>query len=118
MPTYQLAGTQLPSPSAQDFELGYFGQGRKMANGSVVWDLVSAAQKAKFSLKWTLVTSSQLTTIKTAFALLDDSSGSYYDHAGSSWTVQRDPDTPWLKVVPRPTASGLRYDVELKLYGE
>lgn len=118
MPTYQLAGTQLPSPSAQDFELGYFGQGRKMANGSVVWDLVSAAQKAKFSLKWTLITSAQLTTIKTAFALIDDSNGSYYDHSGSSWTVQRDPDTPWLKVVPRPTASGLRYDVELKLYGE
>lgn len=118
MPTYQLAGTQLPSPSAQDVELGYFGQGRRMANGSVVWDLVSAAQKSKFSIKWTLQTSANLSTIKTAFAALDDSSGSYYDHAGASWTVQRDPDSPWLKVTPRNAAGGLRYDVELKLVSE
>jgi hypothetical protein len=118
MSTYLLAGTQLPAPSTQDIEYGYFGQGRKMANGAVVWDLVSAAQKAKFTLKWTLLSSANLSTVKTAYALLDDSSGSYYDHSGASWTVQRDPDSPWLKVTPRPTASGLRYDVELKLYSE
>lgn len=118
MPNYVLAGTQLPSPAAQDVEYGYFGQGRRMANGTVVWDLVSAAQKAKFSIKWALVTSAQRDSIKTAFAAIDDSSGSYYDHDGQSWTVQRDPDSPWLKIVPRPTASGLRYDIELKLVSE
>lgn len=118
MATYMLAGTQLPSPQAQDVEYGYFGQGRKMASGAVVWDLVSASQKAKFSLKWVLMTSTQLTTIKTAYAAIDDSSGSYYDHSGQSWTVQRDPDTPWLKVTPRNAAGTLRYDVELKLVGE
>lgn len=96
-----LGGTTLPAIAAADGyteTLDYRGSMRRMADGSVVTQLVASAVKRKFRLSWPALTDAQKATLITAYATVDDSSASFTAPTGASYTVTRDPDSSGLSL--------------------
>lgn len=115
--TPALGGTTLPQVSARDgfYETGEYRGGDVItANGNVVTDLLTTTLKYVFELHWVGLTESQVTTVRTAWATVDDSSASFTSPRGGSHTVTRDVganlDIVWYKA-----ADGLRADVTMRL---
>lgn len=95
-----LAGTTLPyAASADGYGEGYEYRGgmRRMADGSVVVDLVQASGKRRFRLFWPSLTNTQKESIITAFSAIKDTSGSFTAPTGTVYTVTRDPEAPDLQ---------------------
>ncbi len=72
--TASLGGTTLPHVEPEGFreEYGYRGADREMLSGAVQTDLISTTAKRTFELSWRELTEAQVTTVKTAFATVDD----------------------------------------------
>ena len=61
-----------------------------MADGTLVTDLVNANAKRVFTLSWTALTDAQRATLETAYAAIKDTSATYVDISGTSYTVTLD----------------------------
>ena len=90
--TATLGGVTLPSVQPDGFreEYGYRGSDREMLSGAMVTDLVTATPKRTFELTWREMSESQVSTLKTAFATVDDSSATLITPLGATVTVTRD----------------------------
>jgi len=90
--TATLGGITLPNVQPDGFreEYGYRGSDREMLSGAMVTDLVTATPKRTFELTWREMTETQVGTLKTAFATVDDSSAALVTPLGATVTVTRD----------------------------
>jgi len=90
--TATLGGVTLPHVQPDGFreEYGYRGSDREMLSGAMVTDLVTATPKRTFELTWREMSESQVSTLKTAFATVDDSSATLVTPLGATVTVTRD----------------------------
>lgn len=90
--TASLGGVTLPDVATDGFRenYGYRGVDREMLSGAVVTDLVVASAKRTFELRWRALTETQVATIKTAFATVDDGSATLITPLGATVTVTRD----------------------------
>ncbi len=57
----------LSASNAPEYKEGYRGNGRLMADGSVIFDWVTTSRKREWTLRWQKVASSDLETIRTAY---------------------------------------------------
>lgn len=90
--TASLGGVTLPDVALDGFveTYGYRGSDRETLSGAVVTDLVTANAKRTFELTWHALNESQVATIKTAFATVDDGSATLVTPLGATVTVTRD----------------------------
>lgn len=109
-----LAGTSIPSPSSQRIKKSHRGASFVMADGSVKNDLVAVSAKAEIALGWNAVTASELSAILTGYAALATATGTYTDHASTSWTVTQPEGLPAVDY-DEINAAATRYRVALTL---
>lgn len=69
---------------------GYRGSTSIMADGSMTTDLVNASAKLRWEIGWDWLTSAQVATLKTAVEAVKNTSGTYVDVDGTSYTVTLD----------------------------
>lgn len=113
--TPTLGGTSLSMPTEQSYEVEYRGGTLKMADGSIVHDLVDTTARYVFRLKWTLRTATQKNAILTAYAGIKNATATYVSVENASHTVTR-PEGGTPKVTPVVTAGGeIKFDVEIDL---
>jgi hypothetical protein len=90
-----------------------------MADGSTITDLISDFAKHAFTLHWKAVNSSDLATIKSAYAALKAAPGTFLSPENMSYTVSHHPDSRRLTITSLYVAPGaLRFDVQLRLREE
>ncbi len=119
----QINDVDLPSPSASnapEYKEGYRGNGRIMADGSVVFDWVTAARKREWTLRWQNIVSSDLEIIRTAYNTVAGASatGIKFEETsgGTAYYVTLNPSNQELEVQTVKAANGvLRYNVALYL---
>ncbi len=116
----ELAGTTLADPiqdGGYEFEYGFRGSVREMADASTVEDLVENDAKREFVLKWEYLTSAEKTDLETAFSAIKTTSGTFKSPDNVTYTVKRHPSQSKLKFVLSTSESGsvLRWSVTLKL---
>jgi hypothetical protein len=85
-----LASNTLAHPTSYTVRRGYRGGQSIMADGSLSTDLVSATAKRTWDLGWDALTDAQRTTLQTAFDAIENTSGTYVDIDGTSYTVTLD----------------------------
>lgn len=86
-----------------------------MANGSIVHDLVDSTARHSFDLRWEFLTATEYGTIKTAYALVKDTTATFVSIENTSYTVTR-PDRGELDVTPVVVAGGeIEYHVGMQL---
>ena len=88
--TPTLGGSTLTVPSGYTVTLSYRGGRQLMADGTLVTDLVNANAKRVFNLSWLALTDAQRSTLETAYATVKDTSATYVDISGTSYTVTLD----------------------------
>jgi hypothetical protein len=115
--TATLGGTTLPDVTTDGFKegYGYRGSDREMLSGAVVTDLVTASAKRTFELSWREITETQVNTIKTAFATVDDGSATLVTPLNATVTVTRDVGFMALDIQWRSRGRKVRADVTMKL---
>lgn len=115
--TATLGGVTLPDVTTDGFRegYGYRGSDREMLSGAVVTDLVTASAKRTFELSWRELTETQVGTIKTAFATVDDGSATLVTPLGSTVTVTRDIGFMAIDIQWRSRGRKVRADVTIKL---
>lgn len=110
-----LGGVTLPFPEAQSYTRMFRGGQLQMADGSIVIDLVDTTVRYRFSLKWSLLTSTEKGTIQTQWDAIKNTTATYVSIENTSHTVTQ-PDGATLDVTPRVTAAGeIAYDVACDL---
>jgi len=113
-----LASNTLPWPDAvggHTVTRSYRGGVAIMASGAQVTDLVQTGEKHVIKLKWSAITSSELSTLLTAVAAVKNTSASYTDLTGTSYTVTLD-GAYEVTYSSRLVAGGvIRYATELHL---
>jgi hypothetical protein len=111
--------TLLPHVAAADGyseTIAYRGGMRRMADGTVTIDLVSANAKRKFRLSWPGLTDSDKNTLVTAYAWLDDGYAQFLSPTNTTYNVNRDPDSPGMTMDSFMQGGGsLRWRVTLYL---
>lgn len=113
--TPSLGGQALALPTAQNYERLFRGGTLTMADGSIVHDLVDTTVRYVFHIKWTLLTSTEKSTIQTAWDAIKNATATYVSIENSSHTVTQ-PDGARLSVTPIVTSAGeILFDVELDL---
>lgn len=113
--TPTLGGVSLSAPESQTYERLFRGGTLTMADGSIVHDLVDTTVRYKFSLRWTLRTAAQKTTIQTQWDAIKNATATYTSIENTSHTVTQ-PEGASMRVTPRVTASGdIKFDIELDL---
>lgn len=113
--TPTLASTSLPVPKEFSYGLIYRGGTLEMADGSIVHDLVDSTARHLFRMRWELLTSTELGTIKTAYAAVKDTTGTFLSIENVSYTVTR-PDGAELRVDAVVTAGGdIKFNVAMEL---
>ena len=85
-----LATYTLPIPNRYKQMFGYRGGTSIMADGSMTTDLVSTSAKLRWEIGWDWLTSAQVTTLKTAVDAVKNTSGTFVDVDGTSYTVTLD----------------------------
>jgi hypothetical protein len=116
MATLSLGGQTLPDPSEYEESEGYRGGGRMMADGSVAFDLVTAAAKHEYTIGWGTLTAAQKTQVKDALATVKNASASFVTLEGTTVTVTRAQDQEEVRFTAVPVASGqVRWKAQLKL---
>ncbi len=112
-----LAGTTLTVPSGYTQTVGYRGGRQLMADGTLVTDLVNTSAKRVFELTWNALTDAQKSSLETAHAAIKDTSGSYTDISGTSYTVTLDEGSGELKFEAKHVGTGaaVRWGVTLTL---
>ena len=90
--TATLGGTTLPHVEPEGFreEYGYRGGDREMLSGAVQTDLISTTAKRTFELSWRELNETQVATVKTAFATVDDGAATLVTPLGATVSVTRD----------------------------
>lgn len=108
-----LAGTTLPWHSDYQRDREIRGVDTEMADGSIVTELVQASAKRIWRISWTSLTATQVATLENAFDAILDSSGSFTDMDGASYTVTRGADAglPVTSDTGKLQTNGPRYDV-------
>jgi hypothetical protein len=110
-----LGGTTLPAPKEQSYRRLYRGGTLMMADGSIVHDLTDATARHWFRLEWVYLTSTQLTTIQTAFDGIKNATAIYTSIRNMTHTVTRT-DGGELEITPVVTAAGdIKYNVTMEL---
>lgn len=95
--TQPVLGTvTMPKVTAYIEEPMYYGGHVITAVGSVRWQLVDANIRRRFTMEWTALTEAQVTTVETGWALVDNGTAAFTSPRNGSYTVDRDPDTPFL----------------------
>lgn len=112
-----LKGNTLPHPSDYSEPIGYRGAFAEMADGAVFFDAVDSATKRRFILKYQNISSTDRSTIITAFVAIKDSytSNNFTAPTGTTYTVTRDDsqlEIDWSAVVSN---GALRWSGELRL---
>ena len=112
-----LAGTTLTVPSGYTQTVGYRGGRQLMADGTLVTDLVNTSAKRVFELSWNALTDAQKSSLETAHAAIKDTSGSYTDISGTSYTVTLDEGGGDLEFEAKHVGNGaaVRWGVTLTL---
>ncbi len=110
-----LAGYTLPHPSEYR-DIDYYRRTvQEMADGSQQVALLSSTVKKKFQLDWQNLTGSERTTVQNAFNAIRESSGSYTDPDGNTYTVLPDGDADLTWTWVRVAGGGFRYSTRMKL---
>lgn len=113
--TPTLGGQALALPSEQSYSIEYRGGTLRMADGSIVHDLVDTTARYRFRLSWTLITAAQKSTILTAYAGIKNATATYVSIENTSHTVTR-PDGGEPDVMPIVTAGGdVKFNLSLEL---
>lgn len=112
-----LASQTLAVPTGYRRVRTFRGGQQMMADGTLSTDLVNTAAKHVFELSWAMMTDAQLTTLRTAFDAIKDTSGSYTDVDGTVYSVTLDEnglelDTEMVKIAG---AGNYRWRTSLKL---
>ena len=116
-----LEGNTLPYPASPDGyteELLYRGASQEMADGTIVWDLVNTSVKREFTIKWVGLTSTDKTTVETAFEAIKISytASNFTAPTGSTYSVTRHPSQDTLRWDSVITAGAtLRFGTTIKL---
>lgn len=109
-----LAGFVLAEPSEYEEDLKYRGGTVEMASGAQKVDLVQASGKRTVKLTWSNISATQKGVIETALAITKDTSASFTDPAGATFTVTTDGIATikwkWVRA-----AAGFRYSGTLTL---
>lgn len=117
----QINDVDLPSPSATnapEYKEGYRGNGRIMADGSVVFDWVTASRKKEWTVRWQNISSTDLTTIRTAYDTVAGATASgikWEPTSGGTFYVTLNPANPGLDVQEVKAKTAIRYNVTLYL---
>ena len=77
-------------PNRYKQTVGYRGGTSIMADGSMTTDLVSTTAKLRWEIGWDWLTSAQVATLKTAVDAIKNTSGTFVDVDGTSYTVTLD----------------------------
>ena len=85
-----LASQSLAVPNRYKQTTGYRGGTSIMADGSMTTDLVSTTAKLRWELGWDWLTAAQVTTLKAAVDAVKNTSGTFVDVDGTSYTVTLD----------------------------
>ena len=83
-----LNSVTMPYPAEYTEEQFYKGAVRRMANGSLVRDLVTNTRKLRFTLTWNMLTATDRNTVTTALSNVETgSSQTYLSPRNLSYTV-------------------------------
>ena len=116
MATPVLGGVTLPMPSEYEVQEEYRGQGRMMADGTVVYDLYSTTGKHVYTLTWATLTTAQKAAVASAFATVKNSSAAMTELEGNSVTVTRSADQDTITFTDVPVANGgVRWRAQMTL---
>jgi len=93
----QINDVNVPYPSASsppEWKESFRGSGREMADGSVVFDWVSAARKRIWTLKWINLSSTDMETLRTAYNTIAGSASTKWEPSdGGTYYVTLDPSS-------------------------
>jgi len=112
-----LAGTTLPSPKVYKRRRTYRGGRTIKANGQMVTDMISTTAKHDFEMAWSALTANEFAAVRTAFDALKNSSGTFVDIYGTTYTVTLHPDQAELadESVPfRPNLPRINTGIKLR----
>ena len=89
----------------------------EVANSNLIFQRLISAAKAEFALTWVALTTSQYTTIASAYDALLSTGGSnnFTDPLGSTYTVTPMPDNPPLDAEYTETPRGGAWNVAMRL---
>jgi hypothetical protein len=114
-----LQGSTLAWPADDGYKERYAQRAASLetANGNLVFQRITTAGKREFVLSWKALTSSQLSTIRTAYDALLSTGGSsnFTAPTGSTYTVTPLRDNPALDIEYVHTPDGGRYNVSMQL---
>ena len=111
-----LGAVALAMPKAQPYSHEYRGGTLDMADGSIVHDLTDATGRHTFRLRWEYLTAAEKLTITTQWNAIKNTTATYTDIEGNSYTVTQPEVGAKLEVEPEVTASGeIAYHVSLEL---
>ena len=111
-----LATNTLAAPNRYKQYSGYRGSTSIMADGSMTTDLVNASAKQKWEIGWDWLTSAQVATLKTAVEAVKNTSGTYVDVDGTSYTVTLDDGFLDVEIEMKKVAgNNQRFSTTLKL---
>lgn len=109
-----LNGVTLPEPHDYAVTLDYPGGIQVMANNTLAEDQV-ATVKRTWTMAFRNLTSTQVTTLRNAFAAVAGASATFVDLESGSYTVTRDINQRTLEFIPVRQAAGLRWATTLAL---
>ena len=111
-----LAAQTLAVPNRHKQTTHYRGSTSIMADGSMTTDLVNASAKQKWEIGWDWLTSAQVATLKTAVEAVKNTSGTYVDVDGTSYTVTLDDGFLDVEIEMKKVAgNNQRFSTTLKL---
>ena len=111
-----LASNTLAVPNRYKQYSGYRGGTSIMADGSMTTDLVSTTAKLRWEIGWDWLTSAQVATLKTAVDAVKNTSGTFVDVDGTSYTVTLDDGFLELEFEMKKVAgNNQRYATTIKL---
>lgn len=108
MPSYQptLAGVTLPYPTIYKTNWIVDGGAERAVNGAVKLSVVATRNRGRFTMRWELLRGADETNLLLAWDALRESSASFYDVRGHTYTVTRDPDQAELEFEWQPAKNG------------
>ena len=103
-------------PNRYKQTVGYRGGTSIMADGSMTTDLVSTTAKLRWEIGWDWLTSAQVATLKTAVDAIKNTSGTFVDVDGTSYTVTLDDGFLDVEIEMKKVAgNNQRYATTIKL---
>lgn len=110
-----LAGQTLADPTDYKRTRTYRGGRQIMADGSMVIDLVNTSAKMTWELGWPAMTDAEFGKLRDAFDALKDTSGTFVDVDGTSYTVTLGEAFDTLERVYVRSRAGNRWQASIQL---